>query len=568
MLWADGLVLVALLIAAPLLYLPVLRHNLPVAAGIDERNALEIVRRFHHGTLNPGFFQYPTMYFYLVYLLALPLQYSDTNVMLTGRLLDLMLIGLTAFVVYAFCRDRLHSRAAGAIAAALVLGSTEMSGIVYLHPDLLMAAAGTASLYYLVEYFETRGRRAWLLGLTLMGISIGCKYTAFLLYVAYAVMEIVTSLRDRRMAAGKRAVLARFPRRSCILTLLAIGGILLLASWLTPVQPLLARLLKARAVYQPGPGNYYVEVFAHLRRLLAEAGLLTLGLALACRYIRDVYESISIKRLYDGLGVILTISVVCTPYSLIGPAQFLFDLGSLTRSNIVVAGGHAQWAAYAEWLIHDEGIFAVLLGAAGLAMFAARANRRLQIVLVYLGIYLYVLGTSQIGYPRYLVPVIPWLSIGAGWAIVPLLQFKAKGSRATPFWNPQRVLALSLLAGAFIQTTANIVRTRQQAGATNSFFASYMAAKSRTTGIAFYAGYAPAVELEEAGVTTTGLSWQAIANAPLGQHLACEDTLILNTPQAVQNHVDARADSSVVVLADAPGPGQEAQQVLRKSGCP
>jgi hypothetical protein len=64
------------------------------------------------------------------------------------------------------------------------------------------------------------------------------------------------------------------------------------------------------------------------------------------------------------------------------------------------------------------------------------------------------------------------------------------------------------------------------------------------------------------------LSWQAIANAPLGQHLACEDTLILNTPQAVQNHVDARADSSVVVLADAPGPGQEAQQVLRKSGCP
>lgn len=566
--WLDWCLLVVLLIAAPLLYLPVLRHNLPIAAGLDERNALEVVRRFHHGSLNPGFFQYPTMYFYLVYLLALPLQYSDTNVMLAGRLLDLVLIGLTAFIAYAFCRDRLHSRPAGVIAAVLVMGSSEMSGIVYLHPDLLMAAAGMASLYYLVEYFETRTQRAWLLGLTFMGISIGCKYTALILYLAYAGMEILASLRGRRMTAKKRVVLERFSRQSCLRTLLAIGGTLLLAAWLIPVQPLLAMVLKARAVYQPGPGNFYVEVFAHLRRLLAELGLLTLGLALACRFVRDLYESIAIKRLYYGLGIILLISVACTPCSLIHPAQFLFDLGSLTRGNIIVAGGHAQWREYAGWLMRDEGALPVLLGAAGIAMFATRAHRQLHIILIYLAMYLYVLGKSQIGYSRYLVPVIPLLAIGAGWAIVPLLQFDADRSGARFSWNRQRVLAVFLLAGAAVQTGANIVRTRRDARATNSFYASYEAAKDRTTGIAFYAGYAPVVELDEVGVTTSELSWEAIGNAPLGQHLACADTLILNTPQAVLNHVDARSDRSVTLLVDAPGPGQEAQQVVRKSGCP
>jgi hypothetical protein len=566
--WVDAGVLAALLLAAPLLYAPLLWHNLPVALGIDERNALDVLLRFHHGTLNPGFFQYPTLSFYLVYLLVLPLHYSNTNVLLAGRLLNIELIGVIGFVVYAFCRDRLHSRIAGAIAAVLVLGSTEMAGIVPVHPDLLMVAAGTASLYFLVDYFETRSRRAWAWGLTLMGVSIGCKYTAFILFVAYAATEILASLRQRRTSADQRVAIARFSRRTCVTALLALGGALLLAAWLVPVQPLLAALLRARAVYQPGPGNFYKQAFDHLRRTLAEFGLFSLGLALLCRYVRDVYESIAIKRLYYGLGVILLVAVACTPYLLIRPAQVVFDVGSLTRGNIVVLGGHAQWAAYAAWLLRDEGAAALALGTAGLVLFATRANRRFHMLLIFVALHLYVLGRSKIGYPRYLLPVVALLAVGAGWASVRLWELPAGRSRSQLVGYLRRGVVVLLVGGALVQMVDKVAAIRQWARTTDSFFASYTAVKRATTGTAFYALYAPAVELEEAGVRTRELSWESISAGPLGQHLACGDTLTLSSSLAQKNHVEVRRDASVDLLLDAPGPGLEAQLVLRKHGCP
>jgi hypothetical protein len=284
--------------------------------------------------------------------------------------------------------------------------------------------------------------------------------------------------------------------------------------------------------------------------------------------VRVVYQAIAIKRLYYGLGVIALVSVVCTPYIVIRPAHFVFDLGALTRITIVVPAGSPQWRAYAGWLLRDEGA-ALVLGLIGLALFATKANRRFQILLVYLAIFLSVLGVSRIGYSRYLLPVIVLFAVGAGWASVRLWRIRpVKGSRWSAVGPLRRVVVVLLLAGALVQRIDKVAAIRQDARGTNSFFASYTAAKATTTGTAFYAGYAPAVELEEAGVRTRELSFESIRRGPLGQHLACGDTLILSTATAAENHVDARSDGSVTMLVDAAGSGHEAQQVMRKSGCP
>ena len=563
----EWCLLVVLMVAAPLLYLPIVMHNLPVAAGIDERNALEVIRRFHQGSLNPQFFQYPTIYFYLVYLLALPLHYNNVNVMMVGRLFDLLLIGVIAYLVFMFCRDRLHSRIAGLIAATFVLGSTVLSGTTYLHPDLLMTVAGTASLYYLVDYFETRSQRAWLLGLVFMGLSIGCKYTAFILFLGYAATEVLESLRTRGRDTGRRGDVKRFSRTFCISFLAIAGMVLMLSSWLLPLQSILSALLRVRALYQAGPGSYYVEVFGRLRRTLAELGLLSFAIALLCRFSRNVYESISIKRLYLGLGIILAISVLCTPYSVLHPAQFIFDLGSLTRSNIVIAGGHLQWVSYAEWMV-AEGALPVLVGFAGVALFIKGRGRHFYVVAVYLAMYLYVLGSAHRGYIRYLAPVVPLLYCGAGIVIVHLWSSSGRTGTGAQSWGKGRLAAVLIIAASPIQMIFNIVHNRQLARTNNSFYASYVAAKNATTGTAYYVGWAPSIELEEAGIKTKELIWTRTPSGPLGDTLACGDTLTLNTPHSAKYDIDAPHDSSVVVMIDAPGDGLEEQEVLRRSACP
>ena len=563
----EWCLLIVLVVGTPLLYLPIVMHNLPVAAGIDERTALEVMRRFHHGSLNPEFFQYPTLYFYLVYLVALPLHFSSVNVMMAGRVFDLALIGVIAFLAFMFCRDCLGSRVAGLIAATFVVGSTVLSGTAYLHPDILMTAAGTASLYYLVNYFETRSRRAWILGMVLMGFSIGCKYTAFILFLGYAATEIIESLQMRGMSPRDRGDGKRFSQTFCVSFLVIAGSVLLLSSRLLPLQSILSSLLRVRALYQAGPGSFYVQVFSHLRRTLVELGLLTIAIALLCRFSRDVYESISIKRLYLGLGIILLISMLCTPYSVIHPAQFIFDLGSLTRSNIVIAGGHLQWGSYAAWLLR-EGAVPVLVGLIGIALFIKSNGRQFCVVAVYLAIYLYVLGSAHRGYIRYLAPVVPLLYCWAGLVIVRLWNYTDKTNSTARAWGRGRLLSVLLLATALGQMVFNFVHNRQLARTNNSFYASYVAAKNATTGTAYYVGWAPSVELDEAGIKTQQLIWTKTPSGPLGLTLSCGDTLILNTPHSAKYDIDAAHDSSVVVMIDAPGDGLEEQEVLRRSGCP
>jgi hypothetical protein len=563
----EWCLLAVLLVAAPLIYLPVLTHNLPVAANTDERGALEVLQRFHQGSLNPDFFQYPTLYFYLVYALVLPFQYSSVNVMLAGRLLDFELMAVIAFIAYAFCRDYFETRSGGLIAAGCVLGSAALSEVAgYLHPDILMTVFGMVALYYLVEYFEHRTQRSWMVGLCFVGLSTGCKYTAFLLYAAYAATEMLESVRERR-AESLRGSGERLSRGLCCLTLLLVGVVLLLSAVFFPERRLLDLIAHTRSNFEVRSANYYSEFFSHLRHSLRLAGFAAFAVAAACRISRYVYGAISIKRLYYGLGIVLLVSMMCSPFGIVHPEKFLFELGALARSNIVVLDGHAQWRDYVWLSMHLEGSVAVLLGVVGLvSCLREKKNRRLSVVAIYLALYLYVIGSSQRGFFRYLAPVVPLVYCGTGAAIVWLWKYSREAGPAKDGQWPHRVLAASLVAAMAMQMGLSIARSRREARGNNSYLTSFEVAKNATRGTAYYAGYAPSVELQEAGIRTRQLAWPAIDKGPLAQSIACGDVLILNTTQAATYGIDALHDASVDILFDDPIEGR--QQVVRKSGCP
>jgi hypothetical protein len=566
--YASPALLAGLILLAPLLYLPSLTHNLPVAANVDERTALEVLQRLQYSGLNPHFFMYPTLYFYLVHLLLKPFHFSNSQAMILGRLFNLTLLGLTAFITYIFCRDRLHSRAAGLVAAAFVLGSTVLSGVAgYLHPDLLMTASGMAALYYLTQYFEDRSPRAWTLGMVLVGVSTGCKYTAFILFIAYALAETVHTLRFHR---DRPSADSRIPRSACIAALSLLGAALLLAAAFFPLHPLLDFVAHSRNNVDLRPPAYYLEFFRHIRHSLTEAGLLSLGFALLCRVSSSVYRCLALRRLYYGLGIVLLMGVLCTPFSVLQPKAFFFDLGALARSNLVVSGGHSQWTTYPVWIVQEEGIFLLALSAIGITILAGRIfaparlvpkpQPQLTIVALYVALYLAVICSAPLGFDRYLAPVLPLLACAAGLAAAALW-------RSNPYQNLRRyrLLIFLPLAAAGAQITLHLLQTRRNSAQTNVYYASFQAARKTATHTAFYAGYAPSVELEEAGIPTRQLSWNSLTRQPLGQTLACGDVLILQTDDARQNHIDATHDSSVTLLLD--DPRSVGQQVLRRSDC-
>jgi hypothetical protein len=570
----DLALLAVLLWLPPLIYLPYLKHNLPVASHWDERGALEVLLRFHQGSLNPHFFMYPTLYFYCVDLLLQPFSYSNAKAMVVGRTFNLMLIGLTAFIAFAFSRDHLRSRAAGAVAAAFVLGSTVLSGVAsYIHPDMLMTAAGTGALYYLVRYFDDGSNRAWQLGMTLIGLSVGCKYTAFVLYLAYFFTEMALSNRNEPSltADSKINLEGRFSQTACIAAFASLGLLLVLLAMLFPVSRMLDFVAAMRSNLEFKPASYYLDFFRHLRAGLLKIGTLLVGAALLSRVSRRFYGAISLQRLYYGLGIVLLSSALSTPFGLLHPRALLFDLGALARSNLVVSGGHAQWTNYATWLVQREGAFSILLSLLGLAAIAAKMPRRFIIVAVYLALYLLILGSSQLGFVRYLAPILPFFYVGSGVAVVQLWTGSSwTGSPSNPphsgAFSWKRTMAVVLLSAACIQTGLHIAESRRQGHQTNAFFASYWVARNATTGTAFYAGYAPAIELSEAGVKTTQLTWPSLIGSPMGGRLACGDVLILDKSRAFQYHLYPLHDDSVTMLFDAPD--QPDQLVLQRSHCP
>ncbi len=100
----------------------------------------------------------------------------------------------------------------------------------------------------------------------------------------------------------------------------------------------------------------------------------------------------------------------------------------------------------------------------------------------------------------------------------------------------------------------------------DAFYASYEEVlATHVAGPVFYAGYAPNVELELAGVKTQPVSWASLAGGHIAEHLACENLLIINKRQAAQNHMTDLQDPGLEVLLD--DPRGQGQMLFRRRDC-
>jgi hypothetical protein len=566
--WNGRDVLPFVLVAvAPLLYYKLSLVNLPVVTHDDERYHLTALLRLHTGTFNPAFFAYPSLYYYLTHMLIFWCR--PDQILQFGRLVNLGFLGLVAFLTYLFCVQLLRSRTAGWLAAGMVICSPIVVKIGWvLRPDILFTCAVLAATICLSRYSVAPTRHNWFWAVFAVGLALGSKYTGLSIFYAYVALEMFDGL-------GSIPKEDRVQQRTITFLVAASGLTLIAFSYKFPLRWCLDFIQKYRLNPNVKTLDDYLAFFQRVRALLCKLGLALCAGALVIGVARRAYQMVSPRRIYCGLGLILLISVACTPFCLITPAKFLYDLGALSRSIFFAQRDHPGWGnyipnakpqyfdTYFRWAVSSESWMVLLLGTAGISVACWREWRTHRAALLCVVCYVTSIGLGHLGFIRYLAPALPFLFSYCAWSVVQL--WKAGQTRR---WL--RIVCVVVAGFAVVQIGSHWKSVMEPKGFPNTMWNSYQVCARLRPARVYYAGYAPWQELAISGLTVQELAWASLGSGRLDAQLTCDDVLILDLDQAAQHSVSSRGDRSVEVLLDSPmltSDSYEPQQVLRKANC-
>ena len=562
-------ILAGLLFISVCAYLPLAHHNLPVTTNPDDRTALGVLLRFTHGSANPRFFMYPSLYFYFTYLLTAG--FGVSHLLLSGHVLNLCLLGVTAWLGYVFCQRHFYSRGAGLLAACcIVLSPTLLASAAYLDTDILLAGLTLLSLDRLLTYCASGSFKDWLFAILAIAFTFATKYTAAILLITYCVVELVRvsplgNLQRNQKVPGREKA-EHFSKRTMSLLCLSVSVVCLLGAIFFPVARVLRFVATHRTNLDARTQATYLDFLHHLRLLGFKAAAASALLLAAILVFRPLFEALSYKRLYWAGLLVLSVFVLTTPYSLLDPGKFAYDIGALLHSNVVVAGTHQQWASYARWLLFDENPAAIAVGLVGLGLLISRAPRRFLALAVYVILYATVVCTSHLGVQRYLTPLIPVIYCGTGLLLIEI--WKRLALQHSLAWRGALCLAgLALL----VQMVVTVRRPVRLSAEHDVQYASYqrivgLHQSSTSTGTVYYAGYVPSVELELQGIATQPVAWTKLSTLPIESLLSCSDLLLVSNREAALNHIKPEQDQTgVLLMEDTRGIGQT---LLKRRGCP
>lgn len=432
--WLAYIALAVLLIFGLALRSTLVTHNLPVAWHLDERFLLRVLEKFSvEDTLDPNFFQYPTLYLYLNHFALSP--FLDLKDYLWGgRALNLVFVGLLSCSAFAMSHELFGSKRASLLAAAATLFSpTMILSASYISTDTLLSLFCLVSVWLLIRFFHHRRVGDWFFGVLFLGLAIATKYSAVSLLVAYLIYELFqpTSESSPSFARGGshsrrrlfHPLLEAFVPKVAMNTLLLVGfACMLFAYTFFPMEPLLALVGSS--------GDLNSTVDASDRAFLSSIRnkfmmfALALGLIALAGYLVPAF-SLRIRRVRPLLAIVIsTITLLATsPYMALSWKKFAYDFGALMKNS--AGGNQPQWIPYFQRYFAMESILLLAFFGVGLWL-AYRQKMNIRFPLLYLGVSYCIIGGAGSGYPRYLAPLLPVFLVIATWALMACSAMVAK----------------------------------------------------------------------------------------------------------------------------------------------
>lgn len=538
--WLAYVALAVILVFGLAVRSSLVTHNLPVAWHLDERFLLRVLEKFSvEDTLDPNFFQYPTLYLYINHFALSPfLELKDY--LWGGRALNLVFAGLLSCAAFVLSHDLFGSKRASLLAAAATLFSpTMILSASYISTDTLLSLFCVASLFFLTRFFRHRRYGDWFFGVSFLGLAIATKYSAVSLLFAYLVYELFQPVSksslpcslpceleaDHSVRRLFHRILEAFIPKVAMNTLLLVGFVCMLFAYVFfPMEPLLAW------VGSSGDLNSTVDAsdqaFLNSLRNKFMMFALALGLVALTSYLVPAF-SLRVRRVRPLLAVgIATLTLFATsPYMVFSWKKFAYDFGALMKNS--AGGTQPQWLPYIQRYFEMESILLLAFFGVGLWI-AYRQKMDIRFPLLYLGISYCMIGGAGSGYPRYLAPLLPVFMVIATWATMACSAMVSKKfqSSVAAVW-----IQCSLVLWVGLELSPKILARLDLPF--NEMRTSYDYVVERKPSMVFFSTYAPDVEFRTAGIAVKEIPsrWLSPNDLSFVEGLLPTEMLILSGEQ-------------------------------------
>jgi len=468
---------------------------LPVAANVDERRGLEVLHQFETSSLNPKFFHYPSLYYYLTYFAIRPFTGLD-GFLLYGRILNVIFacgLGASAFLL---TRQMFKSPGAGLLAA----GYTMFSPVIlfngsYVITDILAAMLCLLGVYFWSRFFERGDTRSWVLGGVMAGLAVSTKYTAGILVAAYLLVEFIhpwLAISEPAPTDGLGRFLARrFSSAIPPVSLFLAGVILMAFVWFFP-KDFIFSLIREHSSVNASLTARELAFLEALPRKCFYLGLAVVCLAAILYGFRNFSERLCLYRPYVGLGIALVVFLVGSPFVLVSWKMFAYEFGAELKNNMASGEGR-QWLTYVFVYYFWESLTAGVFFVIGVVL-ALRQRRLIGLAGLY-AVLLYVsMGSATRWYERYLTPLLPVMFAFSGWGIWCVGQWLGANR---PIGRNLFVLAVVIISGA--ELYPKITRVIRWTDRPDETYQSYMHISVLHPARIYFLGRAPYMELRMRG---------------------------------------------------------------------
>ncbi len=471
---------------------PLVEYNLPVAAHIDERGSVGILRELRFTSLNPRFFSYPMLYFYTLGGILRFVPFEET--LYFGRFLNLLIAMTLSLATWLLAHQITRSHLAAFIAAALTLFSPILVyNASYISVDTLFVTLTLFALWGWTRFFDAPNGKRWLAAAVVTGLAVSTKYNAVLLIPAVIVVELFWGDRIKW-------------RRETIPTnwwsgLLVLAGAALLLVNLIPLDFFL-EIVRSEAAVNSGvdsADSHFIQ--STLQKLNLAAILLLTGGVVSRITILETFAGQLLYplrrwRIYWLIFVVGIVFLLVNPFALFEWRIFVRDFGLELKKN-ALTGEAPVWRHYIVWWWEWESITVIVLAIVGAWAGWQKRRRSTVLFFIYLLLMLFMIGTATRGFVRYLSPVVPifalFAGVGAAW-----------------LWQRQRVILIVLLLLCSAELVPKITTQVQRAYKTDYMHEGFIVAKGLQPNTVFAAGFTPIQELRHAGFAYHHLSDEAL----------------------------------------------------------
>jgi hypothetical protein len=497
----EGLLLLALLVTGFAARYPLTTANLPVAINPDERIGLGLLHRLHSVGWNPEWFHYPTFYYYLTHVALTPGGFE--NELQHARVVNLIIGCMLAIATYWLARQMFETPEISIAAAGLTMFSPILvDNASYISTDVLAACLSVLSLGFLARFYGSGRDRDWSVAMMLAGLATSTKYPAAVVLLAYLLSDFRPTGDGRTTDSQQRPASwldASIPPRILTLGLAGLTALALVAGTAFPFDRVIAIAATGGGINSSIDASD-LEFLQSIRTLLWVIGVSLLGLSAWSWRVPSVVAGFCRIRPYAGVALAAATFLLASPFIVVSPREFLYDVGVELKANMMGSEG-TQWLAYVQRFLRWESTFVLAFFAVGWVASATRdARTRLLGIYVLLG-YL-AIGSAHRGYERYLTPLLPVVFVLSAWGIWRISQI---AHRRVPHIGIVALVTYASLAAYELSST--FTEVLRPASARDSAYFAFVAADQLRPRTILYSGYGvPSIEWTLAGTHVRELS--------------------------------------------------------------